>query len=116
MPNIRVNVRTLDDLTDSDYDWASFNTEDVKETIHRFFEGGKQLGADSVSVFDCTPDFHFKDEEACIYCVQLVVSCLDGDFWWEGYYKHCDSRFKTHRLTLKDLDITEDTDKREHIE
>lgn len=114
MPEIRVNIHTLDEMG-SCYDWAAFRTEDVKEIVHRFFEGGKNLGATFVEVLDYTPDFHFL-EDTRIDCVRLVVRCHNGEFWWEGYYRHCDVRFQTHRLQLKDLDITKDTDMRMNIE
>lgn len=115
MPIIKVNVSTHHEEVGSCYDWADFEvTEELKARITELRDAVAAVKAAYIEDFDDRLEFHWDESDVRTGYERLVVTPI-GDFWWEGEYRHTDIIFSTARLSLRDLDVTEDTDKRDDV-
>lgn len=114
MSIIKVNVYTQHEEVGSDSDWAEFEvTEALTNAVSALHQAVNLAQAHFIERFDYSPEYHWG-EPTSTDNERLVVT-YNGDFWWEGNYKHCDITFSTERLNVRDLLVEGDQDKRQNF-
>jgi len=87
----------------------------LAKAIFKYQRGLKELGADYIHEYDCTPELLATDysgekeklvaSETSVDCEQLVVS--EDSFWWEGLLEHSNIpiAWETDPIYIEDLEV-----------